>query len=308
MTAGAPPPSPRALGLPLLLLVAVGVGVVAALLVDPITTEAAPVPSPPLTGSWVATAASVGVLVFLIGVIGLNVARVAVEGRMRLPTRTLIVILVVIGLLALFVLFSHLAPGSGTPSPGGNGTNASGPGGYVPPPHGGGSLAPPGSGPVPAASWLSWALLGAIVLWFYGSPGRAGRGTEDGAGRERAARLRGELEQSLRALEDDPEADPRRVIQALYHRLLLATEPYVAQVEVSTPREIGAALEGEIGASPRHAEEMTRLFEEARYSSHPMDRRAADRARAALRGLLEDIDGYLGRRRPRPMSSSVVEG
>jgi hypothetical protein len=318
MAARAPPASRPTLGLPLLLLVAVVLGVAAAILVNPITTGPPPSPTEPTTGAWVADVFAVGILLFFFGVIGFHIIRVLTEGRMRFPGRALSVLVVVLLLLGAFVLLSHLAPVH--PIPGSPQNRSSGNGSGAPPntPGGPGNpLGPVSGGPISAASWLTWSVLGGIVLavaigllllWFYwprSLPPERNRGSAD---RARAARLRGDLERSLRALEEDPEADPRLVIRALYHRLLLSAAPHLGRWEVETPREIDRRLEAEFGISAEPARELTRLFEEAQYSTHPLDRAAAERARAALRALLADLDRYLAHRAPADVIADLRPG
>ena len=77
-----------------------------------------------------------------------------------------------------------------------------------------------------------------------------------------------ELEGSLRRLEQDPEADPREVIRALYHRLLLALRPRLGTLATYTVREVDAVIVSAFGVRAENAHELSALFEEARYSQH----------------------------------------
>jgi Domain of unknown function (DUF4129) len=316
----APGPAPRRpSGLPILLLLAVGFGVVVAVLATPITSEPPPVASAPITGTLVPTILALLIVGWLFAALGVHILRVASEGRFRFPGRAFAAIIIILLLLLAFVGIAHILPGgSGT----GNTTlppgNTTGSGMSNPSRNGNGnnSLYPTTVGPLPGIDWLTWAVLGGIVLaislgvllaWFFWPSGRGLEGEEsDRADAARLARLRAELESSLRKLEDDPNADPRAVIQALYHRLLLAAGPHLPLVEASTPREIAQTMEAELGAAPEHAELMTRLFEEARYSTHPMDRSSAERARTALRALLADLDAWIAARPARTMSSLLA--
>jgi hypothetical protein len=316
MAAPSGPAPRRPSGLPIFLLLAVGFGAVVAVLATPITSEPPPIASTPITGTIVPTVLALVIVGWIVLTLVVHVVRVGVEGRFRFPARTLVAILVILLLLLVFVGISHLIPGGNgngsTRVPGENstGSGTTNPGTGA---RGNGTLPPSTTGPLSGVDWLTWALLGGIVLavsitvvlaWFFW-PGRRGPEYPEpgGADAARLARLRAALESSLQRLEDDPDADPREVILALYHRLLLAAGPYLPLVEASTPREIAGAMETRLGAAPEHAESMTRLFEEARYSTHRLDRASAERARVALRALLADLDAWIAARPPRSMGT-----
>lgn len=83
--------------------------------------------------------------------------------------------------------------------------------------------------------------------------------------------------------------DPRATIVQLYLRLLRAAAPKLGDVTYETPEEIRHGPLTRLGVSPPAAEALTRLFEEARYSTHPLGPEAADRCRDALRSIEADL-------------------
>lgn len=82
--------------------------------------------------------------------------------------------------------------------------------------------------------------------------------------------------------------DPRAVIVALYAALLTRLGPIVGDLDPSTPEEIRSFHLVRLGIRPEAASALTRLFEEARYSSHPMDATSAARATEVI--LAADAD------------------
>jgi hypothetical protein len=95
---------------------------------------------------------------------------------------------------------------------------------------------------------------------------------------------------ALAALEAQPYGDPRAVIVALYARLLVQVEPRLDGIEHYTPREIERVAVASLGVGGETARTLTGLFEEARYSTHPMDSDDSARARAALARALDEMD------------------
>ena len=83
--------------------------------------------------------------------------------------------------------------------------------------------------------------------------------------------------------------DPRSVVLALYAHLLHRVEPIAGSVERSTPEEIRSLHLVRLGIRPEAAEALTRLFEEARYSTHPLGPEAAARASQAISDAEEDL-------------------
>jgi hypothetical protein len=85
-------------------------------------------------------------------------------------------------------------------------------------------------------------------------------------------------------------ADAREVILALYATLLARLRPMVGGMDTSTPEEIRAVHLERLGARPEPARTLTRLFEEARYSAHPMGPESSRTAQEAVRAVLDDLD------------------
>lgn len=90
-------------------------------------------------------------------------------------------------------------------------------------------------------------------------------------------------------------ADPRTVVLGLYAEMLFHLRPMVGSVETVTPEEIRTSHLVRLGVRPEAARTLTRLFEEARYSTHAMGPEASATARRAVHETLEDLD-----RRARP--------
>ncbi len=88
---------------------------------------------------------------------------------------------------------------------------------------------------------------------------------------------------------DRPNADLREVLIALYARLLQRIEPMAPGLESSTPEEIRRLYLLPLGVQGESAMAITRAFELARYSSHPIDRTDVERVRAALAEAIEDL-------------------
>lgn len=101
--------------------------------------------------------------------------------------------------------------------------------------------------------------------------------------------VRSELESAARAL-DQGEEDPRRVLIELYGRLLRRLEPAVGDLATQTAEEIRTHYLIRLGVRPATAEEITRLFERARYSSHPIGAGEVVRARTVLTSAIADLN------------------
>ena len=110
-----------------------------------------------------------------------------------------------------------------------------------------------------------------------------------------ADEIRASLAQALKDLDVDPSVDPRRRIIAAYAKLLERVDRRVPLSEPLTAREIERECTTRLRVTPSTAHELTSLFEEARYSQHPMDESSVARARAALNRALSDLDSGPGR-------------
>ncbi len=109
--------------------------------------------------------------------------------------------------------------------------------------------------------------------------------------RTKSAQLTAQVQRALRDAARDLESalDPRATILALYATLLARIEPMAMNLDRSTPEEIRQLHLTRLGIRAPAAEDLTRVFEEARYSSHPLGRAQVDRARRAIQAAEEDL-------------------
>jgi hypothetical protein len=96
------------------------------------------------------------------------------------------------------------------------------------------------------------------------------------------------LLKALDVLENEESVDVRAVIIELYSQLLHRIDPFTSYTGALSAREIAAESIRFLGIHADTAHELTALFEEARYSTHPLPQSAADRARKALRKALTE--------------------
>jgi hypothetical protein len=279
-----------------LLLIGVGiaVGAAAVLVVGPSPR----IPPPPSVGGQLEIhlpLAAVGLLClapFLVGFGALFYRRLN-HGAARLPGRVLAVALVMLMLLLLFILVVRGSGGSGAVT-------------YVggSPPANNTTGAPNNTTPVGATggptivgwtipSWGVWVLVAAVAALMtvvmaaalaVRRPAPAPRETLDAG---EVSETRAALEAAAVAL--DQGADPRLTILALYARLLAQVGPLAGDLEPWTPEEIRVARLAGLGLSGPAMTTLTRLFEEARYSSHPMGPGAARRASEAIRVVEQQL-------------------
>jgi hypothetical protein len=133
--------------------------------------------------------------------------------------------------------------------------------------------------------WLPWTVLGIVaaalaigvlVLW----RGR-GRGVADAADRGAASAA---VEAAVDAL--GSEQDPRRAVIAAYAAMQRTLGDHgVVRASAEAPREYLHRVLMASRATEREASTLTELFEEARYSAHPIPERVRDMALGALRSL-----------------------
>ncbi|MCI4367644.1 MAG: DUF4129 domain-containing protein [Thermoplasmata archaeon] len=102
--------------------------------------------------------------------------------------------------------------------------------------------------------------------------------------------IRSTITQAIRDLDAMASMDPRRRIIAVYAQLLARIDAGKGGLEALTAREIEVECTTRLRVTPATAHELTNLFEEARYSSHPMTEPSVERARAALNRALADLD------------------
>jgi hypothetical protein len=281
------------------LLAAVAIGASASVLVASRTAG----PPPPVGPSQIVLLPNWFVAVLIVVVLAVLLAPPILDrllhGRAAFPGRFLVfgltVLLLLIGFVALMHVLGFGGPG-GTPATSSDSGNAT-----VPPPSTSNTSNSTSSGTSTLVglhfpSWLLFvvvlvvavavALVGAPRLYDYLQDRREERWQRRQLD-EAAVALQQALARAGRDL--DAGADPRTVILALYARLLAELTTYVASTEHETAEEIRGRHLVRLGVRPAAAEALTRLFEEARYSSHPMGLPQVDRARAALRDAEADL-------------------
>jgi hypothetical protein len=213
------------------------------------------------------------------------------QGGGALPGQFVLGVLVTLLLLIGFVvLFQHLLGGP-VPSAPANGTAN---GTSTPPPNpkglgngSGGSpvvIHLPSWGPFAAFALVATAAVVVVLPWVrtHLAERREGRPPAPSVEETRAA-----LHRAADRLAGG--SDPREVVRELYARLLDRIEPLSGNLDPATPDEIRSGPLRELGIRPEAAEALTRLFEEARYSTHPMGPTAADRAARAIRDAESDL-------------------
>jgi hypothetical protein len=279
-----------------LVVAALATGAAASILV---TSSKAPAPSPGqsqlvyLSPAWITFGSGVVIALFVATFVLWGLAGRRGPALNRMAATALVVVL-------LALVFIYLAHEFGPPGilGGGSGTQHN----QTPPPPtccgkvingSGGVVTWPGFPP-----WLPFVVVAAVSLLvvavaipelrsyladrrLVGTPKPGGSGAE-------ARRLQDALARASAALESG--GDPREVILALYAAMLARLQRLVMELDVSTPEEIRAAHLVRLGVRPEAAVTLTRLFEEARYSSHAMGRDASLRARDAVRAAMDDLD------------------
>lgn len=218
------------------------------------------------------------------------------EGSLKAKSWAILVFLAV-GAVFLYLLvhggfggsgsIGFSAPGNSTVGTGGGGNNSS-----PPPPN---STPPPGgvtsfSFEVPpvVVGVAALVICGVVVaLIVPGVASRlAGRTRPRPTGPSGAPPDRREiasaLEEAAAAL--DQGEDPRETIVRLYVRLLVELSSVAGDLLSLTAEEVRRTYLVPLGVPAADAETLTRLFEEARYSTHTIDPSTLARAREAMRG------------------------
>jgi transglutaminase-like putative cysteine protease len=106
-----------------------------------------------------------------------------------------------------------------------------------------------------------------------------------------------ELEEWLASLHESPDDEVRRAIYRAYERLcaVLADYGYLRR-RAWTVREFETAVRDALPWVPDELlMELTRLFEEARYSDHELTQGYIERARSCLAGIREALEGVMGK-------------
>jgi len=134
-------------------------------------------------------------------------------------------------------------------------------------------------------SWLPWTVLGIVaVAVFAGVVALWLRRPRPSAALPDARATRAAVDAAIGAL--DAEADPRRAVIAAYGAMQRTLgEHGVARSSTEAPREYLQRVLTASRANDREVRTLTGLFEEARYSTHPIPERLREVALAALRSL-----------------------
>jgi len=215
------------------------------------------------------------------------------------PGEYALVALVAILLLIVFVIvFRSIAGGGPLPT---NATTPSSGGGGGSPPNATGTNHTTNSTATPVLYWFNpppWITFVAIAIvatvivvvavpWVRSLAAGRGVPRDDAAARAAAGHARAALAGAADALAEG--RDAREVIIALYAELLERLGPMVGSLDPDTPEEIRVRHLVRLGIAPERSESLTRLFEEARYSTHPLGSEAALRAEEVIRGAEADL-------------------
>lgn len=274
----------------LALLASLATGAAASLLVGAATSPGAP---PAHASELVLSSAAVadGLAAFLIALVAFFVYLRVTGGALPLPGRFVVFFLVAV-LVAVVLIAAFRAYGGGGPSPTGavsNGTNSTG---TVSSNATETNLTSNGTGTLSVLpslpGWVPFALIavmlvvGCVVVLPFATAYAESRAVA----RRRTERppsladATAALARAAQALEEG--GDPRSVIVRLYGDLLERIGPIAPGIDLATPEEIRREHLVELGIPSEAATVLTRLFEEARYSTHPLGTEAADRARGAV--------------------------
>ncbi len=294
------------LGLVVLLLLAVVVGLTAGALV-----KASPFPPAAAHSDLISSVEGVLLLVIIgfAGLGGLVVAAIMNRGRTMfgrqesaLAAGLVITALLVVIILAIGALYTP--QGSLSTGPVGN---ATGPGGTGPSgPSGGGpngtgnrtgnnaTATGPPPAPVPPLSLpLLLGMLAAVIALVLVLPVLLkkpswGEDASDAPGP--SANLAKGLGDALAALEAGQPETAREEIVRAYRRLMAELKDHrMGDLLTATPREIEERMVTRLSLSRGSARGLRELFEEARYSTHPMDPEQARSAQGCLSGILSEL-------------------
>jgi hypothetical protein len=297
VTAAVPAPGSRR---PILLLVLLGLAVLLGL-VAVFLSGAAPAAPPTRAGQLVVDLppAVWGILYLsplFVGLAAVLLQRLR-QGRAAIDRSTLVSLAV---MLAVAVLFLYLVSAT---APAGTGGTISVTGSTPPtntsqtPPHN--STPPPNGTTVPTSDTVTIStpvlLLVALAVCagvgLLAVPGVLSRLIDRGRGPRALPEVRPGIERALAeaGAAIDGGADLRETIVRLYVRLLLELAPRVGDVAYLTPDEIRRQVLAGLGVTPTASEALTRLFEEARYSTHPIGPGDAGRFREAIGQVQADL-------------------
>jgi hypothetical protein len=294
-------PAPRFSWVLLVVLVAaLATGAAASILIGASTSPPPPPGPAPLVDLPFSVLGYVGMGFLAAVVVSLVVWRLTSSSHPAM-NRAIVSVLVVIFLGILFVVAAR-SLGLGGPLGGSGGgtvgnttsssnSTSSGSGGILTGPGGQIVLFPSVPGWVPLVILIAVVLI-VVVVAVPQTRRYLSERRERGATRRRSsATVPAGLQEALARASDELSVggDPRLVILALYGQMLLRLQPMVGAIETSTPEEIRAAHLVRLGVRPEAARTLTRLFEEARYSTHPMGAEESARAQEAVRATLDDL-------------------
>jgi hypothetical protein len=284
------------------LVAAVAFGLAASFLAGPSTPfEAQAPPSPPTNFLYVQIASAI-ILLALVGFVVFRIISTFRRGGLPIPVHTMVLFLTMFGVALVFLVLFHLVGGGATTAVA-NGTAKAG--SPPPPPPNAGPSGPAvgnftGFGGVSIPGWVVYAgVIGAAlvvvtVLVPYVIAARKEPIGALGTPRPTVEEVRAALQRAIDDL-DAPSVSANRRIIAAYAALLQRFEERRPRgvdgaVDTMTPRDVERVCIERLRVEPSTARELTGLFEEARYSTHPMEEPDVERARAALRRALTDLD------------------
>lgn len=287
-------PSPVLL---VMMLAALATGAAASLLIGAATSPGAP-PGHASELVLPSTAIAYGCIAFIIVLLAVFVYQRVTGGAAPVPGRIVVTFLVTV-LVAVMLLAALRAFGGGGPSSTGEVPNGQNSTGSVSPNATEANLTSKGNGTLfflpSLPGWVPFVLVAAVLLVavVVALPFAAAYAEGRRAERLRSSRppstveVRVALARAVHAI--DQGGDPRAVIVRLYGDLLERIGPIVPGIDPATPEEIRRQHLVELGIEPEAATVLTRLFEEARYSSHPLGAEAAERVRKAVGTALADL-------------------
>ncbi|HYK93079.1 MAG TPA: hypothetical protein VEY07_03440 [Thermoplasmata archaeon] len=238
----------------------------------------------------------------ILGLVGLMVGfhlyRRRTEGSIGIPNRILVSFLVAVLIAIAFILIVRagfvghgslfplgpVGPGNSSSQPPSTSVNNS-------------SLPPLGNVPLGGVEIPGWLLfvgiaIVAVVGVLVAVPVIASlrdRPSPPGDGSARES-TRKDLADAIRALDEAAARDARTVIIDLYARLLRRIGSSLEGIAAMAPREIESNCVRQLKVRPSTANELTRLFEEARYSTHALPSTLIERARDVFQRAIDDLD------------------
>lgn len=284
------------------LLAAVAFGLAASFLAGPVAPVevSAPPTSSPNAGFLGFELASVIILVGFVAWVVYRIALGVRRGTLPVPAHAVMLLLTMFAVAVLFVVLFHAVGGTAWATS--NRTaNVTGPG-TTPPPittTPGGNLTGPAGITIPGWTLYAGFALAAVVVVVLALPYLVALRREPGDSGSSAlpskAEVRAALGQALADLDASTDVSANRRIIAAYASLLVRFEErrpsgVDGTLATMTPRDVEQVCVQRLRVGAGTAHELTGLFEEARYSHHPLGEEAVVRARTALRRALEEID------------------